>query len=173
MEEISKQTSKTISPPKKLLTQMKCDRLGKIFSNIAFTCAVLIILVSLSTILIPLMYTLLIICVLLLCILLVIFTLGMILLIPDSILSKLWNFMLDVTSGSTNDLITNISQTCFSLIPYFSIAGIILCILSLIMLIVSNGKNHIVRIIFISLSIILMIVALVIYYALGGTIWQN
>ena len=161
-----------IAPPKEFVRNVQIVRFSSICFNMAITSLLLTLLAAFSTFIIPLFYAMVILVVILLfllSILLVIFTFGLILLAENNIIKILYNFIQHMNT----EKVMNISNKCFSLIPYFCIAGLVLCVVSLLTIIFSKPKGKVGKIIGLTISIIVMTLILIFFYAMGGVLWQS
>lgn len=162
-----------LDSPKNILTQMRLARFGKIATNIVITCAILTLIASLSTILLPLIQILAIVITFIIGILCSIFTLGAVYAIPDNPMGKLWDFLGSLVNMT--DATMNVSNICFKAIPYLTIIGITLSIIGIVIFAIDKHKRNIPRIVALSILIVLLAIALVFYYLIsgpGGTLWQ-
>ena len=134
---------------------------SKLFLGLAITCVVVTILAMLSTIITPLLYIFAIVICLLAVILITIFTLGMIYTKPDNIASKLWGFLKNLLTSK--DSLANISEYCYEVSKYISIAGIVFSLITLA-LSLKVAKKRLFKIILLSIFIILFVVNLILRF---------
>lgn len=163
---------KNSNPPAKLIGDIRCFRFASIMFNVCVFCFVLSIMASVSSFIIPLFYAfvmLFAIFAFLALLFLVVITFGLILLVPDNPLKLLLNFI----SNSNMDKVMLISQKLFDIVPYACIIGMSLATASIIASAFSKQNGKVGKIISSSIFIVLMTLMLIIYYKLGGMIWQN
>lgn len=149
---------------------MHLTRFGKIFSHITFTCAILLALACLSMLILPLAQVLVILLFLCLLFVMIVFTLGTVFAFPGKPVSKVWDLFLKVLNVEFS---VQLSNFCFSLIPYLTTIGFLFGILSILTLIFVRPKKPIGRMILVGVLMLLMILPLIFYNVMGGVLWQN
>lgn len=173
MDEQAERVSQEFTPHKGFIKTLRIDRFGKIFSNLMSLCGVCAFFCVLASIVIPLFHGIAIIfaifAFMLAVIFLSIFTFGLIYLDPDNIIYKLFNFIKNTDSEKT----LKISDFFISMIPYICIGGLVFAALSVLMMILNKQKNCLGRIVLISILAIFFVISLIIYFKLGGKLWQN
>ena len=145
-------------------------RLGKICTHFAITFAVLLLLCVVASVLLPISQVLFMVLLLLVMLLMILLTMGTIFAFENKPMEKMWDFFLNVTKA---DFAVNIANFCFTLLPYFSIAGISFALTGIILLAVTKPQRYIGLIITLSILCALMIIPLVIYFTKGGVAWQG
>lgn len=172
MSENNNQTFIEVAPPSKIVAQMRWGRFGNIFSNITFTIAIVLIVAMITSVVVPVFYVIILILTLALLIILVFFTVGIILIIPNSPIKIVWKFFKKLIDSKSGELIESISSFCVKMIPYLCYIGIGLSILSIFIFAISRQKTTW-RKVLLGIIIVFMMVTLVIYYLLGGQLWHN
>ena len=172
-----KQNSQVVNKPvpsAKTLTGMRMLRLGKIFSNISIACSLVGLLAMLIAFIAPMMHGIIVALVMVACllaiILLSIFTLGIIYLKENNPVVKIFNFMSNMGNIDNSAAFANF---CYSLVPYLSIGALVTAVLSLPLLFINKQEKCVGRIIFACIMAVISIVLLVVYYLIGGVLWQN
>lgn len=170
MEETIVETT-NVAPPTKLIVENRLNRFGKIFFNMAITAASLTLFALLATIITPVIYLVAlavlfgIICVIFIC------SLGLVLAIPDNILTKLWSllgFVMD-SGGSMG----SISAFCFNISQWFALAGMILSALGIVFISLTKRKNKTTKIIALSILTTLLLGVFLFFVITGGMQWQG
>ena len=159
-----------ISP--QITKDVRLFRFASILFNIATACLVVCVIAAFSSFIIPVFYAfvmLFAIMILILLFFLVILTFGLILLVPNNPIRK----MLDFIQNSNMEKVAKISQKCFNVVPYVCFVGLALSCFAIIMLAFTKNKDKKTKIILLSIFAVLMVLALIVYYSLGGVIWQN
>ena len=163
---------KQICPPSNIVKDVRIFRLASIFFNISLACFVLCVIAAFSSFIIPVFYAfvMLFAILLLICLFfLVIITFGLILLVPNNPI----RIMLDFIQNSNMEKVAKISQKCFDVVPYFCYIGLAIAVFAIITLIFTKQKGKTSKIVWTSIFAVLMLVSLIVYYALGGQIWQS
>lgn len=159
------------TPPEFILKDLKVDRLCRICNNLVITALLLMALMGLAFIIVPVFQMAIILVLLFIMIFIVIFTLGLVFLDTNSPLAPLWDAFQKVSS--TTEMIGNVMNFLLSLTPIVSIV----CICASIISIVSTGfiktKRKAGRITLHIFAIIIFVVAIILYYAIGGKVWQG
>lgn len=172
MEENIKQNIVS-EPPKQVCLGMQLFRLGKIFANMSFVATALVLLAMLSSIIVPMVHMVVVILSLLLLVvagILILFTFGLIFLSSDNPIIKLLEFIKTIAELDS----LSVAKFCVSLVPYFCYIGLGVSVLSIIFFSISKNKSEKGKYGGVIACIILMIIALVIYYLLGGNnLWQS
>lgn len=175
MEEKTSQTeTPEIVHTQNITPQMHIDRFGKIFFNMFITAFVLAFSSVFLALFLPVLYTFVMMMIfvlgLLLCGVLIVGSMGTIFITENNILPNIWNFIMSITNKS--DSIAILSNIIYKSLPYFTIAGLVLSIVSTIMIFVNKQNKSIGKIILIIVFAVALIVLLILYYLLGGTLWQ-
>lgn len=161
-----------VEPPKKFIQDIRIYRFSAIFFNITIFCLCLAALAALATIIIPLFMVLVILVAALFLILLfflVIATFGLILLDPNNPIRQTTDFINNINTEKAMDIATKFMRA----IPYLCIAGLVFAVLTIITAAVSKHQNKVVKIVLASIFAGIMIITLIIYFWLGGILWQN
>ena len=160
-----------LEAPQIIIKDVRIVRLSSIFFNMSITCLAVIMLALLSSIIIPIFHGLVIVGAALLLILsfiLVIVTFGLILLDENSPTRVLMNFI----ENSNMDKAMAVSKKFISTLPYLCIIGMLCAAISIIAICFSKGKKT-GRIVGLSVVIVVLATTLVLYYVLGGELWQS
>jgi len=96
---------------------------------------------------------------------------GTILLQENNIVSKIWGFIGNTTNSMDKTMV--ITKFLFSSIPYILFVGLALSVLSIVFLSLSRQSGRIKAIITTCILTFLIVVGIVLYFVLGGTLWQN
>lgn len=152
---------------------MCLDRLALIFKHMLVTCMIIVLSCGLLAILIPLVGSLILVFVYLVCFLIcaagVVVTFGLILLEENSFVARIWEFLSNL--GDVGGMAT-FANFCYSLVPYFCVAGLVACVLSLVMSILSKQKRLGGRYVLIGIAVVVLTISLIVFYAMGGVLWQ-
>lgn len=162
------------SPPKGYLKQMLIDRIAISLSNMGFISIPLIITAIIIAIFLPAIQGMIFVLIFLLALIAILFliicTIGVLLFVPDGPIQQIWEFINKL--GKVSDTTVQISNLVFNSIQYLCIVGLSASILSLIPLFLSKQKS-IVRIIFTFIAAAVLTTILILYYTMGGVLWQS
>ena len=118
------------------LSQKRCVKGGTFFAYTAIPLFIISLLCVLATIIVPILYTLLIILDLLAILLLILFTLGLIFLAENNPVIPMWEFI----NSSNTESVMGFATICFDIAPYIAGAGVLASLLSTILLFASKQK---------------------------------
>ena len=163
--------ARTPLPPPLLCAEARMERLNRIFLHISVASLVLTFLAFLSTILAPVLFFTAL-CVLFVAILvMVLFTLGLILFIPDNPVVFLWGVLGDfIASGDSAMYIT---AFCFNSTTWLSALGAITALLSIGLTAAGHRPGKIPKIVLLSLAILIFGFIFAFQTVTGGLQWQN
>ena len=170
MEKEIVQEQPQLNLPSRLMSNMRLDRVGRICFNMGVACGVLILVALLATIVMPLLQMLLIVGTFTVVVAMVIFTLGMVFVMPNSPIGKVWDFLGNLTNSSFAMDAVGVMITA---IPYICFAGIISSIFSIIMLSISKQKGWVGKLVTICIFAVIMLVIIILHFVSGGALWQN
>lgn len=158
-------------PSAAVFLEMRVCRLSKIFLNMTVAAFVLTLLALLSSVLAPVAYAVALIAVLafvLISILVtVIFTFGVILLVSDGPVQKLWEFMTGF--AESGDSVMTVTAMLFNSAKWISLAGMVLSLISAIFICLSKSSRYkAVKLIFLALLTVMLGIVFVFYLITGG-----
>lgn len=163
--------SPVIEAPKQFIKDVRLARLSTIYFTMCIACLVISMLAALSSFIIPIFYAfvmLFAIVALILMLFLIVLTFGLILAVPKNPIVVLYNFI----SNSNMEKVTKISQKFLLVLPYLCIIGLICAVISIIAISFTKEKK-VGRIVGLSILSVIFGLTLIVYYALGGVIWQS
>ncbi len=170
MEENKEQVAVEFAPPKKQISMLRTERFAKVFTNMVFTCGPIILLLFLSVIILPVFQLFLAAIIFIVVVCMVVFTLGSIFAIENNPIGPIWNFL----GNSLNmEYSAKIVEFCMSMVPYICAVGLVLSGLAITLLSVSRAKGRTGRIVAVSIIAGLIAIALVLYFVMGGALWQS
>ena len=164
--DVKRAVADNISVPKHVLCDLRRQRLGRIILNMTVFCAVLDLLALLSTVITPILYLLLVVINLLAIISLVFFTLGMVFLIHDGPVQKLWDYLKMLTDSS--DGIMDTVRLTFNSTKWISLVGIVLAVASILFIITGKGRYKALKIAALVVLILVFGVILLFQLITGG-----
>ena len=144
---------------------LRMDRFARIFFNLTVAAVVIASLAAIATIFIPLAQLFLIVLVLIFLLGIIVFTFGAAFAMPGNPVGQVWEFLGKITKfDSMSTLITHIINA----IPYVCIVGLVTSVVALFLAIFNKYKREVGRIVALSIFIVLLIVGIIIFFALGG-----
>ena len=160
-----------LEPPKGIIKNNRISRLSSIYFAMTMACLLIVLIAALSSFIIPFIYCmvmLLAICALIMMLFLVVITFGLILLAPNNPIKVLFDFI----QNANTEKVMNISQKLLSSVPYLCIAGLVTAVVSIIALSFTKEKKagKITGLVIVS---VIMVLILILYYAIGGQLWQS
>lgn len=159
-----------IEPLPEMITEIRKNRFSKIFSNIAYTSAILALIALLATLVVPLLNFLAIVILFIIIACIVIFSFGAVFAIENNPVPRLWEILSNLTNQETTFKIVDI---CVKSTLYISIIGICFAVAALLMTIFTKKNKKAGSIVGLSIIIGILVIYLIIYFVLGGSIWQS
>ncbi len=157
--------------PSGQISQMRLLRFSNIFSNMSLSFGAILVVLLLSSVLLPILKGITVVICFLLVFVMVASTLGLILTISGNPATSLWRFLNKVNN---NDTMLNVSKFMQSIIPYIGLFTIVMSIISIVLLSYNKGnKKQTSKLVITSLVLAFASVLVIVYFAKGGNLWQN
>lgn len=157
--------------PSGQISQMRLLRFSNIFSNMSLSFGVILILILLSSVLLPILKGITVIICFLLVFIMVVVTFGLILTISGNPATSLWRFLNKVNNDETMLSVVKFEE---SLIPYVGLFTVAMSIIAIVLLSYNKvNKKRTSKLVITSLVLAFASVLVIVYFAKGGNLWQN
>lgn len=169
MEEENVKVNEIPSYPKNVFVDARIDRFGKIFFHMTLACLITMLVLFSSTIIGPMLYTVVLVFLFAAAIAMSIFTLGLIYLDANNTMGKVWEFIGKV--GDAGASMQTILEICFEAIKWFTVVCIVASVAGIVFTSLTKGKSKVGKIVFLSIGIVVSIVVLALYI-IGGIAYE-
>lgn len=153
-------------PPANILNEQRLNRFGNIFTKMAITSAILMLLALLSTMITPILFVCVILVLFTAVILMVVCTFGAVFAIESKPVEKVWSLLKNVLNSG--DSMERILVFCMELSKWIAIAGAVASAIAIVFVAVSKATRKTSKIIWLSIGIVLFVLYFIINIITGG-----
>ena len=154
-----------ISP--KFVSTIRADRFSRIFFNMSVTLMIIALFAALSTFILPFAQMFLVLIIFLIIFLMIVVTFGTIFTLPNNPIIPLWEFL---QKAMDFEKVQSMLVYIVNAIPYICIAGLVCSVVSLLITVLNKSKREVGKIVALSIFIGILIIAIILYFVLGGSL---